>query len=175
MWDIGLLGGRLCVIENEACREEAPQNGQVWIKSHYLLQLDPSTSWGWLLIVSMILFRVPIFFIIAFPIFDVFVFILFFSTLLVEVVLSAILLIELFESFAPEQLLSSLALLPMMFISVDKVLVIGVVFESFFDSFLLLSELIFHPAPLWPSIFSVLPIVIRILVLKVSSGGLSED
>jgi len=123
----------------------------------------------------MILFRVPIFFIIAFPIFDVFVFILFFSTLLVEVVLSAILLIELFESFTPEQLLSSLALLPMMFISVDKVLVIGVVFESFFDSFLLLSELIFHPVPLWPSIFSVLPIVIRILVLKVSSGGLSED
>ena len=67
-------------------------------------------------------------------------------------------------------MLSRLTLLSVMFIPIDKVLIVGVVFEFLLDSLLLLSKLVLHSFTVFTSIFSVLPVIIRILILKVPSG-----
>ena len=71
-------------------------------------------------------------------------------------------------------MLPRLTLLSVMIIPIDKVLIVGVVFESLFDPLLLLSKLVLHSFTVFTSIFSVLPVIIRILILKVTSGRLSK-
>ena len=85
------------VVQHETCREEAPQNGQIPIKAHYLLELDPRTSRGRLLVVSIIFFGVPVLLAISLSIFDVLALALLVSTL-IEVVFSSILLVEVLEA-----------------------------------------------------------------------------
>jgi hypothetical protein len=67
-----------------------------------------------------------------------------------------------------------LALLSVMFIPIDKVLVVCVVFESLLDSLLLVSKLVLHSFAVLSFILPILPVVIRILILKVTSRGLSK-
>ena len=67
-------------------------------------------------------------------------------------------------------MLPRLTLLSVMIIPIDKVLIVSVVFESLLDPLLLLAKLVLHSFTVFTSIFSVLPVIIRILIFKVPSG-----
>lgn len=122
----------------------------------------------------MVLFGVPILFHIALPIFDVLVFVFFLSPLVIKIVFTPILLVHLLVALSPEKLLPGLALLSVMFISVDEVLIVRRCPHLLSDPFLLLLKLVLHPLPLPLLLLPVLPVVVRILILKVAPRRLPE-
>ena len=71
-------------------------------------------------------------------------------------------------------MLPRLTLLSVMIIPIDKVLIVRIVFESLLDSLLLLSKLVLHSFAVLFSILPVLPVIIRILILKVTSRRFSK-
>lgn len=161
------------VVQHETCREEAPHNGQIPIKAHYLLELDPRTSCGRLLVVSIIFFGIPVLLAIALSIFDVLALALLVSTL-IEVVFSPILLVQFLEPLSTHQMLSSTALLSVMFISAQEILVVFVVLQAVSDPLLLIPQRIPHLAAT-ASRFPVLPVLIGLLVVEISPRRISKD
>lgn len=154
------------VVQHETCREEAPHNDQIPIKAHYLLELDPRTSRGWLLVVSIIFFGIPVLLAIALSIFDVLALALLVSTL-IEVVFSPILLVQVLEALPAHQMLSGTALLSVMFVPAQEILVVFVVLQAVADPLLLLLQWIPHLAAT-ASRFPVLPVLVGLLVVEIS-------
>ncbi len=171
MWDIDLLGCRVGVIQHEACREEAPHNYQIPIKTYYLFKLQPCTSSCWLLIVSMILLGVPICFIVSLSVFYVPV-LIFFISIFEIIVLSPVLLIQFLEPFTPHKMFSSITLFPMMLIPVQEIFVIFVILKAISDSFLLFINRISHFAS--ATCLPIFPVFIGLLIFKVASRWVSK-
>ena len=161
------------VVQHETCREEAPHNAKIPIKAHYLLELDPRTSRGRLLVVSIIFFGIPVLLTISLSIFDVLPLALLVSTL-IEIVFSPILLVEVLEPLPAHQMLSGSALLPVMFVPAQEILVVLVVLQAVADPLLLLPQGVPHPAPA-ASRFPVLPVLVGLLVVEISPRGISKD
>ena len=162
------------VVQHETCREEAPHNGQIPIKAHYLLELDPRTSRGRLLVVSIVFFCIPVLLAIALSVFDVLALAFFVSTL-VEVVFRPILLIQLLEPLPAHQMLSGPALLPVVLVPAQEILVVLVVLQAVADPLLLLLQGVPHLSAATASRLPVLPVLIGVLVVEISPRGISED
>ena len=161
------------VVQHETCREEAPHNGQIPIKAHYLLELNPRTSRGRLLVVSIIFFGIPVLLAIALSIFDVLALALLIGTL-IEVVFSPILLVQFLEPLSTHQMLSCTALLSVMFISAQEILVVFVVLQAVSDPLLLLLQGIPHLTAA-ASRFPIFPEFIGLLVVEISPRRISKD
>ena len=162
------------VVQHETCREEAPHNGQIPIKAHYLLELDPRASRGRLLVVSVVFFGIPVLLAIALSVFDVLALSFFVSTL-VEVVFRPILLIQLLEPFPAHQMLSGPALLPVVLVPSQEILVVLVVLQAVADPLLLLLQGVPHLPAATASRLPVLPVLVGLLVVEISPRRISKD
>jgi hypothetical protein len=120
----------------------------------------------------MVLFGVPILLVIALSILDVFLIMLLIGVFII-VVLCSVFLVQLLKPFTSVQMLPGLALLPVMFISVQEIFIVFIIFESVSDSLLLLLVWISHL--LTGTRLAVFPILICFLVVEVTSGRVSKD
>ena len=158
------------VVKHKHSRKKAPHESKVHIKANYLFKLDPSSSRSRLGIVGMVLLCVPVGLVIPFSVFDIFVLVFFVGSLIV-IIVNAKLFIQILEPFSSIKVLSCFTLLSMMFKPVEKVIIVGVIFKLFSNPLLLMFERLFHSI----SRFSIFPILICLLIFKVSSRRIPKD